>query len=175
MKNEITQNFQDCLYDNHSDDKHNEILGVSNPSEDVANLSNNNIKSDSFSSAEKEIEYVRIIYGYKAKCEGELTVNINDILKIIDDEIDYDNTWIRAMDCHGTYGVLPSKCVEPILDSNMVFIRKPANRGLFANNDWYFGNISRYETNTLLNKYGKNGDFLVRDSEHNVSIFLNWK
>jgi hypothetical protein len=139
----------------------------------VANLSNNNIKSDSFSSAEKEIEYVRIIYGYKAKCEGELTVNINDILKIIDDEIDYDNTWIRAMDCHGTYGVLPSKCVEPILDSNMVFIRKPANRGLFANNDWYFGNISRYETNTLLNKYGKNGDFLVRDSEHNVSIFLN--
>lgn len=34
---------------------------------------------------------------------------------------------------------------------------------------WYYGNISRSQCDTLLNQYGHDGDFLIRDSETNVS------
>jgi hypothetical protein len=51
-------------------------------------------------------------------------------------------------------------------------MRKPVENCLFPNSIWYFGNISRQETNLLLNKYGKNGDYLVRDCERDVSVFL---
>lgn len=67
--------------------------------------------------------------------------------------------------------MIPSKCVEPILDNQLqdfVFIRRPTTLGLLAYNPWYFGNITRFETILLLNKYATNGDYLVRDSD--VSI-----
>lgn len=35
---------------------------------------------------------------------------------------------------------------------------------------WYYGNITRYVCDNLLNQHGHDGDFLIRDSETNVSI-----
>lgn len=35
---------------------------------------------------------------------------------------------------------------------------------------WYFGNITRNQCDNLLNNHGHDGDFLIRDSETNVSL-----
>lgn len=35
---------------------------------------------------------------------------------------------------------------------------------------WYYGSITRSQCDTLLNSHGHDGDFLIRDSETNVSI-----
>lgn len=34
---------------------------------------------------------------------------------------------------------------------------------------WYFGTVTRAQCDTLLNQQGHDGDFLIRDSETNVS------
>ena len=36
---------------------------------------------------------------------------------------------------------------------------------------WYYGNISRNQCDNILNQHGHDGDFLIRDSETNVSGF----
>lgn len=142
-----------------------------------------------------EIEYVKVIYAHEAHTDNHLTVRINELLKLVDesangdmlnangDQLDltddcydeFSSPWLRVMNCRGSTGLIPSNCVQPVINSNFVFIRKPAERGLFANRPWYYGNISRYEANVLLNKFGSNGDFLLRDSERdagNYSISL---
>lgn len=35
---------------------------------------------------------------------------------------------------------------------------------------WYYGSITRNQCDSLLNQHGHDGDFLIRDSETNVSI-----
>ena len=141
----------------------------------------NNTKCESISSNEKEIEYVRVIYPHKPRKTNEfnpntnnfleLTVVVNEILKLIEDDnegLDYDKSWLKVFNNQGITGFIPSNCVQPILDnqmSNFVFIRRPTTMGMFANNPWYYGNITRFETIFLFNKYAENGDFLVRDSD----------
>ena len=149
----------------------------------------NNTKCESVSSNEKEIEYVRVIYAYEASHSSkptdsnssmhELSVGLNEILKLIEDDnecLDYDKSWIKVFNCQGVSGRIPSNCVQPILDhqlNDFVFIRQPTCIGMFPNNPWYFGNITRFETVILFNKFAKTGDFLVRDSD--VIIYLNKK
>ncbi|VDN26781.1 unnamed protein product [Gongylonema pulchrum] len=43
----------------------------------------------------------------------------------------------------------------------------PRLSGPYATQPWYYGRLSRDETDTLLNARGTDGDFLVRDSESN--------
>ena len=40
----------------------------------------------------------------------------------------------------------------------------------FVGKDWYFGRIPRSKCDSLLNDHGREGDFIVRDSETNVCI-----
>lgn len=43
-----------------------------------------------------------------------------------------------------------------------------------AGKTWYYGAITRNQCDTVLNQHGHDGDFLIRDSETNVRILLNW-
>ena len=154
-------------------------------------------KYESLSSNERDIEFVRVIYPHTAAATStgqnapdyvngdqvhpgaaELTVTVNEVLKLIEDDnegLDFDKSWVKVFNSQGVTGMIPSSCVQPIIaDSNggggdFVFIRRPTCIGMFANQPWYYGNISRVEANTLLNKYGQNGDFILRDSEREVS------
>jgi hypothetical protein len=147
----------------------------------IEHLTNQNIvdentsKGDSLSSNENDCEYVRVVYPYIAKTDNELTINSDEILRVVEDEInssfDLINTWTKVVNSRGNIGLIPSNCVHPIVDT-VNLMRKPVENCLFPNSIWYFGNISRQETNLLLNKYGKNGDYLVRDCERDVSVFL---
>lgn len=44
-------------------------------------------------------------------------------------------------------------------------------KGPFAHAPWYFGPLSRDQADSLLNGFGIDGDFLVRDSESNPGDF----
>ena len=47
----------------------------------------------------------------------------------------------------------------------------PPRMGMFQNEDWYFGRIFRNQCEILFKYYGDFGDYLIRDSESNVSPF----
>lgn len=42
-----------------------------------------------------------------------------------------------------------------------------------AGKSWYYGAITRNQCDTVLNSHGHDGDFLIRDSETNVSAFIH--
>lgn len=44
-------------------------------------------------------------------------------------------------------------------------------RPILSGKSWYYGAITRSQCDTVLNSHGHDGDFLIRDSETNVSIF----
>lgn len=50
-------------------------------------------------------------------------------------------------------------------ETNCTSIERPYLNG----KSWYYGNISRAQCDTLLNNHGLDGDFLIRESETNVS------
>lgn len=54
----------------------------------------------------------------------------------------------------------------------------PMERPNLAGKSWYYGAITRSQCDTVLNQHGHDGDFLIRDSETNVSVikqyFWNW-
>lgn len=41
-----------------------------------------------------------------------------------------------------------------------------------AGKSWYYGAITRNQCDTVLNSHGHDGDFLIRDSETNVSFLV---
>lgn len=45
----------------------------------------------------------------------------------------------------------------------------PMERPNLAGKSWYYGAITRSQCDTVLNQHGHDGDFLIRDSETNVS------
>lgn len=45
----------------------------------------------------------------------------------------------------------------------------PIERPNLAGKSWYYGAITRNQCDTVLNNHGHDGDFLIRDSETNVS------
>lgn len=55
-------------------------------------------------------------------------------------------------------------------------LRSRAQYGRFADRPWYYGKISRDDSDKVLGQYGYEGDYLVRDSESNVrKSFVNLK
>lgn len=144
-----------------------------------SNLDSSYPKCESISSSEKDIEYLRVIYPFKASSclkttnsyTNELSVQVNEIVKLVEDDVeglDFDKSWLKVFNSEGVTGMIPSKCVEPLLEHQLqdfVFIRRPSINGILAYKKWYFGNITRFDTILLLNKYATNGDYLVRDSD----------
>jgi hypothetical protein len=153
------------------------------------NSSSNNPKYDSISSTEKDVEYYRVVYPHRANTRGsdssehttadELTVELNEIVKLVEDDadaLDYERSWIKVLNGQGIVGMIPAHCVEPVLDDQLdgyVFVRRPTCVGAFAGEPWYYGNIARFDAILLLNKYAVNGDYLLRDSDViHLSFFL---
>lgn len=49
---------------------------------------------------------------------------------------------------------------------------KVMERPVLSGKSWYYGAITRGQCDTVLNTHGHDGDFLIRDSETNVSLSL---
>lgn len=50
---------------------------------------------------------------------------------------------------------------------------KIAERPVLSGKSWYYGAITRGQCDTVLNTHGHDGDFLIRDSETNVSFVIS--
>lgn len=136
------------------------------------------------------LDMVIALYPFQSQNEEELSFQKNDHLEIIE-RPENDPDWWKARNEQGEIGLIPKNYVKVGEDcqnsSNMNslnadFNRMDMNTSLFSQNFasnnnsvngqiWYYGSISRGDCDKLLNDFGEDGDFLIRDSETNVRTF----
>ena len=125
---------------------------------------------------------IRAKYDYRAAKTDELPFAAGDRLLLVDRTPTEGSHWWRAAS-HTAEGLVPRAYFivedgggegdDERCDSSTSLggSSDPAVGGAkpFAGKDWYFGRIPRSQCDSLLNKHGREGDFIVRDSETNVS------
>lgn len=136
------------------------------------------------------LDMVVALYPFQSQNEEELSFQKNDHLEIIE-RPENDPDWWKARNEQGEIGLIPKNYVKVGEDcqnsSNMNslnadFNRMDMNTSVFSQNFasnnnavsgqiWYYGSISRGDCDKLLNEFGEDGDFLIRDSETNVRSF----
>ncbi|KAI6173733.1 hypothetical protein M3Y98_01114100 [Aphelenchoides besseyi] len=125
---------------------------------------------------EQVLEVVVALYSFDAQNAEELSFRKGERLDIIDHPA-YDPDWYKARNANGEIGLVPTNYIE-IVERNPNGIRAttsvaqksysgPQLSGPYAQQPWYFGALSREQSDFELNARGMEGDFLVRDSESN--------
>ncbi|CAB3410319.1 unnamed protein product [Caenorhabditis bovis] len=120
------------------------------------------------------LETVVALYSFDASASEELSFNKGEKLDIIEHP-PHDPEWWMARNAMGQVGLVPCNYIEVI--KNGFAAAPPTNVGYEAEysgsgqlpmhqEPWYFGKISRDRAEVLL-KVGREGEFLVRDSESN--------
>ena len=135
---------------------------------------------------------------FQAQNDTELSFDKNERLEIID-RPPSDPDWYKARNTSGQIGLVPKNYLIELSqyltqdrtgtgsNGNGGGGNGPANNGHGQTNNhnnsseimedikgqpWYFGTISRAECDVLLTEKGMDGDFMIRESETNVSLFL---
>jgi len=122
----------------------------------------------------------------------ELSFDKGDRLEITD-RPSSDPDWFKARKSNGQTGLVPRNYLQelseyltqPLRDTNGVHSNTAHRNGQNGQNcqdtksylqskSWYYGSISRSQCDDVLNGKGLDGDFLIRDSETNVSIFIGF-
>lgn len=95
-----------------------------------------------------------------------------------------DPDWFKARNSSGQVGLVPRNYLQelsefltqPLRETNGVGNHHNRNgqdkAAYLLSKSWYFGTISRSQCDQLLNDRGHDGDFLIRDSETNVSLVV---
>ena len=144
------------------------------------------------------LEMVVTLYPFTSSNSEELSFEKDETLEIIDKPA-IDPEWWKARNQKGDIGLVPRNYVTTVsADSGFnqdtpesqstsslsghsqgassgtpsVILARHRVSGPFAEKDWYYGAVSRSECEHLLNHHAGNGDFLIRDSETNVSTVL---
>lgn len=128
------------------------------------------------------------LYSFNSGNPEELPFEKGDFLDIIDQPPD-DPDWWEARKVDGTTGLVPRNYVEVVHDAEPVF-GKPVGSGAarhagghgpmagammsrtpapFAREVWFYGKVARRDAEGMLNRFAKNGEFIVRESETKVS------
>ena len=111
--------------------------------------------------------------------DQELSFDKGDRLEIVDRPAS-DPDWFKARNSNGQVGLVPRNYLQelsefltqPLRETNGVnnhHNRNIHDKSVLMGKPWYFGSISRAQCDQLLNDRGLDGDFLIRDSETNVS------
>ena len=135
------------------------------------------------------------VYPYIGRNSEELSFEKDETLEIVE-KPSGDPEWWKARNKRGDVGVIPRNYVETKnyspsasqsdsslsggatsssgrTHSGSVASRSDLTSPPFANKDWYFGCITRATCEDLLSKYANDGDFIIRDSETNVSGYCH--
>ncbi|KAG7258283.1 hypothetical protein CRUP_013548 [Coryphaenoides rupestris] len=126
---------------------------------------------------------VRTLYPFSSATEEELTFGRGEVMEVVAMPDD-DPEWWRCRDARGAVGLVPRNYVAVLgdgppgsspscpLGSSPSLHVGPAPAGRFAGRGWYYGGVTRVQAEGALNERGREGDFLVRDSESSVSLVL---
>lgn len=125
------------------------------------------------------LHLVQTLYPFSSVTEEELNFEKGEVMEVVE-KPENDPEWWRCKNSLGMVGLVPKNYVmvldeRPGLHSTMSsspqnrFVA-PARSGKFAGRDWYYGNITRHQAESILNERGEEGDFLIRDSESSVSL-----
>lgn len=172
--------------------KENKSLSIetNKRSDTTSNLSStNNFTRNHSQSQAKGHEVVVALYSFTSQNEEELSFQKGERLEIIDKPTN-DPDWWMARNSTGDTGLVPKNYVHVTNDNSdeMVVnefanlavsdsLKINANRSYheqtidssIQSQPWYFGSISRTQCDRMLNEFAADGDFLIRDSETNVS------
>ena len=140
----------------------------------------------------KKISFQLFFSFLQAQNDTELSFDKNERLEIID-KPPSDPDWYKARNTAGQIGLVPKNYLIELSQYLTQDVNKGSNGSASANNGhvnhinqeeiksqpWYFGTISRAECDSLLSEKGMDGDFMIRESETNVSeallLFLDSK
>uniref|UniRef100_A0A8R1DMZ3 Cytoplasmic protein n=1 Tax=Caenorhabditis japonica TaxID=281687 RepID=A0A8R1DMZ3_CAEJA len=119
------------------------------------------------------LEVVVALYSFDASSSEELSFQKGERLEIVDHPA-HDPDWWMARNAYGSTGLVPRNYIEVMNDSSSTKpVQKDFNPQYSGNGEipmeqepWYFGRISRDRAEDLLQR-GREGEFLVRDSESN--------
>ncbi|RZC41538.1 cytoplasmic protein NCK1 [Asbolus verrucosus] len=136
-----------------------------------------------YAMAENVLDIVVALYSFSSTNDQELSFEKGDRLEILD-RPPSDPEWYKARNAQGQIGLVPRNYLQelseyltqPYLDRNK---QEPMERSQVSMGDkphlvdkpWYYGSITRYMCDNLLNQRGHDGDFLIRDSETNVGDY----
>ncbi|KAK0406412.1 hypothetical protein QR680_018560 [Steinernema hermaphroditum] len=126
----------------------------------------------------KVLEVVITLYAFEAQNNMELSFKKGERLEVVDHPA-HDPEWWKARNSLGDVGLVPRNYIqviewEPQSAGNGV--QAPAATsssrwnnlgGPYAHQPWYYGRLTRDQSDGELNARGIDGDYLVRDSESN--------
>lgn len=147
-----------------------------------------------YAMAENVLDIVVALYSFNSNNDTELSFEKGDRLEIID-RPPADPEWYKARNQAGQIGLVPRNYLQELNEylaqscpgdslhrRNESMLspiavaqgtsngQKMLDRPQLTGKSWYYGAISRSQCDTVLNQHGHDGDFLIRDSETNVSM-----
>lgn len=140
-----------------------------------------------YAMAENVLDIVVALYSFSSNNDQELSFEKGDRLEILD-RPPADPEWYKARNSQGQVGLVPRNYLQELSEYLTQPYRErgmtsgeisasdslerrpdPGDRPHLVGKPWYYGSITRSQCDTLLNQHGHDGDFLIRDSETNVS------
>ncbi|KAI4464188.1 sh2-sh3 adaptor protein-related [Holotrichia oblita] len=136
-----------------------------------------------YAMAENVLDIMVALYSFTSTNDQELSFEKGDRLEILD-RPPSDPEWYKARNAQGQIGLVPRNYLQELSE----YLTQPyqerrermepaerqpdgmMDRPHLVGKPWYYGNITRNQCDNLLNNHGHDGDFLIRDSETNVSF-----
>ncbi|KAF3843431.1 hypothetical protein F7725_002280 [Dissostichus mawsoni] len=121
------------------------------------------------------LHLVQTLYPFSSVTEEELNFEKGEVMEVVE-KPENDPEWWRCQNSHGVVELCggagrAARAAPPLSGSPMKHSVAPAHSGRFAGRDWYYGDITRHQAESILNERGEEGDFLVRDSESSPNDF----
>lgn len=140
-----------------------------------------------YAMAENVLDIVVALYSFSSSNDQELSFEKGDRLEILDRPLS-DPEWYKARNAQGQIGLVPRNYLQELsdymdrpfqdkgkperLDSSMVSSQVSLmDKPRLLDRPWYYGSITRNVCDNLLNQFGHDGDFLIRDSETNAGDY----
>lgn len=167
------------------------------PSNYTTEENDNDDSIHTYAMAENVLDIVVALYSFNSNNDTELSFEKGDRLEVVDRPA-ADPEWYKARNQKGQIGLVPRNYLQelqeylnqPYRGGPDSLDRRPEmppsstssnnnqqnnsnqpqpERPHLAGKSWYYGAITRNQCDTVLNSHGHDGDFLIRDSETNVS------
>ncbi|KAJ3653389.1 hypothetical protein Zmor_012643 [Zophobas morio] len=135
-----------------------------------------------YAMAENVLDIVVALYSFSSTNDQELSFEKGDRLEILD-RPPSDPEWYKARNAQGQVGLVPRNYLQelseyltqPFVDRGKQEMERSqvtmGDKPHLIDKPWYYGSITRYMCDNLLNQRGHDGDFLIRDSETNVGDY----